>query len=228
MAAIVFSTLTASELCPPPAEIHYRSAQFPLLIRPIEVSDACAVQEAIAISLADLLPFMAWAHNPMTLSEQRDRIATLRSQPLPQGEYQLGVFHESDGTLLMSAALKSSGEHNSKALSIGYWTTSPYANQGLAQLVTKILTIVAIDHMGSDRIQIGCNRENSVSRHVIEKCGFRLEGEHRNYFREASPRWIRNGYNPCRSALLYSLLPEEVEALPWAQEIAQRLYLIYD
>ncbi|MGA8164796.1 MAG: GNAT family protein [Waddliaceae bacterium] len=86
-------------------------------------------------------------------------------------------------------------------------------------LVTKILSVVAFDFLGCDCLQVGCNKSNQISQKVMNKCGFKLEGEIRNYFPNPTQNMLENGYIGERTCLRYSLIPEDLLHLKWYRGI---------
>ncbi len=60
---------------------------------------------------------------------------------------------------------------------------------------------------------------------VIEKCGFILEGEARNYFTQPTPEMIQNGYYSDRTCLQYALIPQDLKSLSWFEEIKSKLIM---
>ena len=165
----------------PPTEILYDDGITSLVIRPLREEDAPLLNRAVQESLNNLLPFMDWAHGELNEKNQLNRIIYSKERYLSGIEYDFAVF-DAAGNFLVSASWHPSRTRNKKCLEIGYWTHVNHCKKGLATLVTKILTVVAFEFMGCDRVEIGCNKANNKSRKVIEKCGFIFEGEIRNYF----------------------------------------------
>jgi RimJ/RimL family protein N-acetyltransferase len=202
----------------PPRRIRYQDARRRLVIRPVELSDAQAIAQAVDATLPELRPFMDWAHAPNSIETQQQRIHQLQTAN-PPPEWALLAWDEATGELLVCTSLGRQRTNHSKAVEIGYWTVHPHQGQGLATLTTQILIVTAFQ-LGFDRIGIICKPENLRSRRVIEKCGFSFEGEVRHYFAAATPLMVSQGYCPNRSCLQYSLLP--TDPLPWYNDIATR------
>lgn len=207
----------------PPTEMMYQDSNLSILLRPLEEKDAAAIHAAVMLSLESFLPFMDWAHRELSLEGQCQRIQKSIEDYAKGAEFNFSVFDKSTGEFLMSATLGPSRTPNKKALSIGYWTSIKHCNKGLATLVTKILTIVAFDYMGCNRVEIACNKANKKSARVIEKCGFIPEGQARNYFIEPTLEMLRNGYYPDRTCLQYALIPQDLKSLSWFKEIKSKL-----
>jgi RimJ/RimL family protein N-acetyltransferase len=58
---------------------------------------------------------------------------------------------------------------------------------------------------------------------VIEKCGFRHEGEVKNHFSQPSPLMLENGYHPEKTGLQYAFTKEDIENLAWFQPVKANL-----
>jgi len=217
--------LVSQDCFKPPEEITYQDSNFSVLLSPLEESDADVIHEAVMLSLESFRPFMDWAHQELSVEKQAERIRKSKEGRAKGEEFDFSVFDKNTGEFLMSATLCISRIPNRKALSIGYWTSIKHSNKGLATLVTKILTIVAFEYMGCNRVEIGCNKANKKSIRVIEKCGFVLEGQARNYFTEPTAEMIENGYYPDRICLQYSLIPQDLQCLLWFEEIKNKIMI---
>lgn len=201
-----------------PAKILYNDGSVSLLIRPLRKEDASTLNTAVQESLDNLLPFMDWAHSELSEKNQLDRIITSNQNHLQKFEYDFAVFDNS-GNFLVSVSWHPSKTSNKKCFEIGYWTHAKHCNKGLATLVTKILTFTAFDFMECDRVEIGCNKANNLSKKVIEKCEFFFEGEIRNYFSKPTEKMLNNGYSSERTYLLYGLTIEDLPKVSWYSEI---------
>lgn len=202
----------------PPTEILYNDGNISLLIRPLHKEDAPILNIAVQESLDNLLPFMDWAHGELNEKNQLNRIISSNQNYLKGSEYDFAVF-DIEGNFLVSASWHPSKTRNKKCFEIGYWTHAKHCNKGFATLVTKILTFVAFEFMWCDRVEIGCNKANQLSKKVIEKCEFIFEGEIRNYFSKPTEKMLNNGYSLERTYLLYGLTHEDLPNVSWYAEI---------
>lgn len=123
----------------------------------------------------------------------------------------------------MAASWTPGTTQNSKSLEIGYWTHIDHCGKGLATVVSRILIVAAFEFMKADRVAVRCKKENIASQKVIERCGFRFEGEIRNYFNSPTKMMIDNGLLPERNCLQYALIPEDVQTLNWYSSIRAKL-----
>ncbi len=207
----------------PIRDISYSDSEFSLLIRSLQESDAEPVHSAVVLSLKNLRPFMDWSHQELSIENQIERIRRSQESSSKGIEYDFSVFDKEKDRFMMSASLHIPRMLNKKSRSIGYWTSIKHCNKGLATLVTKILTVIAFEYLGCDRVEIGCNKANKNSLRVIEKCGFKCEGEFRNYFSEPTEEMIRNGFSPERTGLLFALIMQDVLDIPWYQNAKNKI-----
>lgn len=207
----------------PPNEIIYKGYDISLLIKPLEEKNSEDIFNGVQTSIDNLLPFMDWAHYENSISGQRKRLKKSREDYFQGKEYELGVFDHKTREFLMASGWHKGKNRNNKSLEIGYWTCLKHCNKGLATLVTQILVVVGFDFMGSDRIEIGCNKQNVASHKVIKKCGFKFEGEISNYFQEPTAEMIQNRYSRERTYLQYVLLPKDRESLAWYETIKGKI-----
>ncbi|MGE4574089.1 GNAT family N-acetyltransferase [Parachlamydia sp.] len=201
-----------------PAEILYNDGNVSLVIRPLRKDDASTLNTAVQESLDNLLPFMDWAHAELSEKNQFNRIITSNQKYLQGSEYDFAVF-DTLGNFLVSASWHPSKTRNKKCFEIGYWTHTKHCNKGLATLVIKILTVAAFEFMKCDRVEIGCNKANNLSKKVIEKCDFIFEGEIRNYFSKPTDKMLENNYSSERTYLIYGLTNEDLSKISWYSEI---------
>ncbi len=59
---------------------------------------------------------------------------------------------------------------------IGYWIDQGHANRGLITRAVLLVTKFAFEELQLHRIEISCRPENSASKRVAEKAGYRFEG----------------------------------------------------
>lgn len=181
------------------------------VVRPFEPADAPLIIEAINESLADLKPFMPWAHQPQTVESQVKRIRERSHEHLP-----LGMFWEN--RFVAGCGLHARVPLNPNGLEIGFWTRTSWSKRGVATWMARLMIVYAVEGLGCDRVQICHNLENTRSQRVVEKCGFVFEGVIRNEVDLPTAA----GLSTCRHVRMYSLLPEEARALPWYRDVAAR------
>lgn len=68
-----------------------------------------------------------------------------------------------------------------RSTSVGYWVGSHVAGQGVMPTALALLVDHCLDEVGLHRVEASIRPENTKSRRVVEKLGFREEGLHRRY-----------------------------------------------
>lgn len=211
----------------PPIRIRYQDEDKKLYLRPLDVADVFILQEAFDKSKKELLRFMPWAHYPQPFENEMHRLVKSRLDYFLGVDLQWGVFSEETNDFVMSIAVRSLGNfRNPSCLEIGYWTSTPYTNKGIATLITRLVTGVCFLVFDCDRVQVTCNKENQASKRVIEKSLFHFEGEAKNFFSRPTDEMIQHGYVRSRIELLFALTSDDVKNLTWLEEICSRTQLV--
>ncbi len=151
-----------------------------IILRPLALTDAPNIVEAINESLIELRRFMSWAHFPQTVESQLARIVTAKYDYWSGKEYVLGIFGNTTNRLLGSTGLHRR-TLNTHGLEIGYLMRSSMAGEGRATAVTRSLIVYGFEYLGLKRVQCGYNSSNEASSRVNDKCGFKIEGIFRNF-----------------------------------------------
>ncbi|MEZ4431468.1 MAG: GNAT family N-acetyltransferase [bacterium] len=195
----------------------------PLMLRAPRITDALAVYEAKIESLAALRQFMAWAHGPQSVEQDYQRMSGA-----------VGAFWRGDDFVFMmcdpadeARVLGCIGLHrramNPRAIEVGYWVRTGASGSGICTRAARMLVVVAVEHMGFVRVQCGYDVGNAASERVIEKVGFRAEGDLRGYYATGDDAmradgWISRGINR-----MCALDPSEARAQPWYAATRDRL-----
>lgn len=167
----------------------YRLATERLVIRCWEPRDAAGLKAAVDGSLEHLRRWMPWAwDDPQPLADKVERLRTFR------GNFDLGTdFVYSVWDLAEREVLGGAGLHprsGPDSLEIGYWVTAARAGQGIASEVAGVLTRVALEICGVDRVEIGVEPGNGASEAIPRKLGYEHEGvlRRRLPWRDEAPR----------------------------------------
>ncbi|MCC5832755.1 MAG: GNAT family N-acetyltransferase [Chlamydiales bacterium] len=206
----------------PPARIEYKDLY---VLRPVEPGDIPQIEEALEASLSDLRRFMSWAHHPLGREGMLERVLNQHALYFKGKEYELALFDKKTGAFLVYTGFYPTNRINPFCMEIGYWVSSLNKGKGLATLATRIQIALLFEYFKSDRVEITCSTENHASLRVIEKCGFHLEGELRNFYPKGNPRMYADGFTKERGGRLFSLVPEERPNLPWYREIVDNVVL---
>jgi len=139
-------------------------------LRPLELTDAdtmalLANNDKMQINLRDELPL------PYTSENARSFIAsTQQQQPALHFAIEFnGQFAGVVGLLLHLESVLKSAE-------LGYWIGEPYWGKGIATQVLQSMTQLGFSRLQLNRIFAGVFEWNKAGIHVLEKCGYQLEG----------------------------------------------------
>ena len=81
---------------------------------------------------------------------------------------------------------------------IGYTIDKGHYNQGYATAAVSDLTHTLFTHTDIERMEADCSVDNTASRRVLEKCGFRLVGIKRKYLVIHGQRVDHHYYELCK------------------------------
>lgn len=169
-------------------------------IRPLQAGDAPSLYAAVRESLADLKPWMSWAHDGYSLIESQDWIEAARIGWDDSSYYGFAILDAADETLLGSVSLS----HINPVYhfcNLGYWVRSTRRGQGIAARASRLAARFAFEQLELVRVEIVVAVGNAASLRAAEKSGARREGVLRNrmVIRETA----------C-DAVMFSLLPQDL------------------
>lgn len=159
-----------------------------VVLRAPDPADAEGMVEAIAASLDELRPWMAWAAEPMTVDQQAVRMA-LGSEQFALGadaHYTIVVDREIAGSIGMHDRLG-----DPAAREIGYWRRTGFGGRGVVtRAVVAVVDVLAAQ--GFERVEIHCDAGNAPSAAVAERAGFTLLRIEDDATREAPASTMRS------------------------------------
>ncbi|QCO57905.1 GNAT family N-acetyltransferase (plasmid) [Pseudorhodobacter turbinis] len=98
------------------------------------------------------------------------------------------LIRRQDQQLLGAITLDNIRRGPSQAGTLGYWVGEPFARQGLMREAILAMVHHAFTELDLSRVEAACLPENSASRGVLEKTGFKYEGVAQSYLQIAG-RW---------------------------------------
>jgi RimJ/RimL family protein N-acetyltransferase len=186
----------------------YRIETERLVIRCYEPRDAPLLKEAVDSSLDHLRPWMPWAQlEPQPLAQKVELLRSFRGQFDRDENYVYGVFSRDESRVLGGSGLHQRGGPGS--LEIGYFVRADSLRQGIATELAAVLTRVALELCGAERVDIQIEPLNERSAGIPRKLGFVHEGTLR---RRLPPKDDNGG--PRLDSLLFTMLREELAASP--------------
>ncbi|MFQ6754819.1 GNAT family protein [Cereibacter sphaeroides] len=98
------------------------------------------------------------------------------------------LIRREDQALLGAITLDNIRRGPAQSGTLGYWIGRPHARQGYMREAIQGIVHHAFTAMDVSRIEAACLPENTASRGVLEKCGFKYEGVAQSYLQIAG-RW---------------------------------------
>jgi len=156
-----------------------------LILRPFEVDDAAALHEALSESIVQLrrhLWFLPWVSQEQTLATAQARSRAAQESFLLRTDLPYLAFKKDYGRLVGSVGLHRT-DWNEPKTEVGYWIRSSEVGNGYASEGVKVLADWALSDLQAIRVELVTLEENAASRAAATRCGFALEGVHRNVLR---------------------------------------------
>jgi ribosomal-protein-alanine N-acetyltransferase len=154
------------------------------------------------LSRAFLTPWEAsWPADDLTRSAFAYRLRRYRGNVRRDEAYPLFVFMAGqDKQLIGGVTISNVRRGIAQTASLGYWMGQPYANKGYMSEAVAAVGNFCFDQLGLNRLEAACLLDNKASTRVLEKTGFRHEGQARQYLR-INGRW--------QDHLLFALLKSD-------------------
>lgn len=153
-----------------------------LLLRPPRSGDGAVLHEAIVESLPALRRFLAslpWVAQEQTPESAETWCRNAASNFIARRDLPFLVFARESGRLLGGCGLHRTNWDVPRT-EVGYWIRSSESGKGYITEAVNALVTLALATIGAQRIELVMDAENMASRRVAERCGFLLEGTHRN------------------------------------------------
>jgi RimJ/RimL family protein N-acetyltransferase len=149
-----------------------------LLLRPVRVSDAQQLHEALKESVTELrehLWFLPWVAEEQSLQSAEVRCRKAEANFIIRADLPYLAFVKQTSRLVASVGLHRTDWSLPKT-EVGYWVRSSEAGKGYATEAVLALTNWALTGLGAKRVELVTDEINHGSRKVAERCGFSLEG----------------------------------------------------
>ena len=158
-------------------------------IRPPQRRDApgwLSVRRASREFLAPWEPI--WPGDALTAGGYRRRLARFQREWRNGTGYGFFVFENEADHLVGGITLANVRHGVVQSASVGYWTGQPYVRRGYMAEAIQLCLHFAFRHLRLHRVEAACLLDNTASRNLLLKSGFRLEGVAREYLCIAG-RW---------------------------------------
>ena len=150
---------------------------------------------------------MPWAMlEPIGLNQRIEYMRRARASFDNDKDYVFGVFDRAERRVLGGCGLHKRSTPNS--LEIGYWIRADSLRQGLCTELSAVLTHVALQRCGVERVDIHCDPDNLASRGVPAKLGYQFDAVLRR--RARTPQGAERG------TAIWSLFADELANSPCA------------
>jgi [ribosomal protein S5]-alanine N-acetyltransferase len=143
-----------------------------LTIRPFTIKDVPAIHAAL-YGDATAMHFIGGPH---TMERTRQGIAGYIDQQRRAGYSFWAVTERESGAVIGEAGLYPMNGVGPD-IELGYALGTPWWGRGYATEAGGAILHAAFEHLGVARVVAVAKRENAASLHVLDKLGFRLEGE---------------------------------------------------
>jgi len=171
-----------------------------VLVRPYQVADAAALQEAVAQSRDHLRPWMPFADAHQSVAETAAWIQGTISRWLLREEFAHGIWDAATGRYLGAVGLHPR-DWDAGRFEIGYWLRADAEGHGYMREAALLVMQMAADVLDANRLEIRCDARNHRSAAVAERLGFVREGALRNHARATD--------GSLRTTMIYGLIPTD-------------------
>lgn len=195
----------------------------PLMLRAPRIEDAVALYDAKIESLAALKQFMAWAHGQHSIEQEYTRMSGAVGAFWRGDDFVFTICDPNDEARVLGCIGLHRRAMNPRAIEVGYWVRSGAAGKGICTRAARMLVVVAVEYMGFERVQCGYDIGNVASARVVERVGFRVEGDLRGYCATGDDAMRADGWAGTGVNRMTALDPTEARAQPWYAETRDRL-----
>ena len=160
-----------------------------LVLRPPEHADFRPWASLREASAGFLIPWEpTWASDHLTRRAFTARVQWA-ARTIAQGSaLPLFLVRREDERLLGAITLDHIRRGPAQSGTIGYWIGQPHARHGYMREAIRALVHHAFTELDLSRIEAACLPENTASRGVLEKSGFKYEGVAQSYL-QINGRW---------------------------------------
>lgn len=146
-----------------------------LRLRAPKRGDVTALHEAIAETLADLVPWLPWARSDHGPAETRRYLRAARGAWSRQSAFEFVIELRDTGRVAGVTSLHRV-DWVRAAAGLGYWVRRSEWNRGVATEAASAALAHALGGLRLHRIEALVALENKTSQRVVEKLGFVREG----------------------------------------------------
>ena len=169
---------------------------------PVSPADADDLYRATRESLAEMSPWLPFAHQDYSIKETKDFLKKRCPQSWKKDtEYAFKIIDPKDNSFIGMCGLNAIDFENHRA-NLGYWIRTSRTGEGVAPAATLLLAKWGFKIARLRRIEIIVAVDNQRSKRVAEKAGAHREGVLRNRL---------HMHDKYHDAVMYSLIPQDLE-----------------
>ncbi|MGE5251738.1 MAG: GNAT family N-acetyltransferase [Bacteroidota bacterium] len=168
-------------------------------LRPFQYADVSELYAAVRESLAELKPWMSWAHDGYSQREARDFVALVRASGEEGILYGFAITDAKDGSISGSCSL-SHFHPVYRFCNLGYWVRTSRQGRGIASRAALLAARFAVEQLKLIRVEVVVAAGNAPSLRVAEKIGAHREGLLRNRITVGAT---------LHDAVMFSFIPED-------------------
>ena len=174
VARLLQSPASVSPMPSPPPSYPESLETQRLWLRPPHPADAERMCEALAEAHDELRHWMDWAQTVPDVEEEREILASRRSDHLTGREASWLLWRKEDGVLVGSGGLPRPA-WTRRRFEIGYWARTSLVGNGYISEFTSHVARMCFERLAARRVEIRTGAGNRRSRRVAELTGFRFE-----------------------------------------------------
>jgi RimJ/RimL family protein N-acetyltransferase len=146
-----------------------------VVLRPPGEGDVDDIFAAVRESLAELVPWMVWAHPGYLRIETAEWVRATSQAWANDTEYSFAIFDRESGALLGTCGLNAIDRVNRWA-NLGYWVRTAATRRGIATRSATLVAAFGLGELGLERIEILAATGNEPSQRVAANIGTTREG----------------------------------------------------
>ena len=167
-------------------------------LRLIEPAHAQELHALVDNSYEHIREWSAWLDEKSRTLDHTREFISLNLRRLASGDgFEMGIWHK--GRMAGQIGYNYFDRANRRT-ELGYWLGSEFQGNGLITRSCRVLIDNAFGDLDINRVEIRCGSENTKSRRIPEKLGFKEEGTARQ------AEWLHDRYI---DLVMYSILASE-------------------
>ena len=171
-----------------------------VIVRPWKAGDGAALYDAVQESLEHIRPWLPWGPTHDSPETSEKHVRRWRTRWDLREDLPAGIWERETGRFVGGCGLHRI-DWTARSFEIGYWARATATGRGNITEATRLLTALAFDTLGANRVFIRVAVDNVKSSAIPRRLGFIEEGTMRN--------GIANPDGGLTNVLMFSLIPED-------------------